>query len=180
MKKILAISLMFTLPALAHAGLLDGKTEELKGKLEHQAESKARAKGNEKLAAQVNKKLLAESRKNQCSFKSGSDQLAPGCDAKSKKLANAIISVKKSLQSQGHGGFKFIVTGHTDSSGDPAKNKELSQRRAQVMVNQLVAKGVDKNDIDALGMGSERMLVRPDNTPAKKAKNRRYEVEVRF
>ncbi|HEY5995197.1 MAG TPA: OmpA family protein [Gallionellaceae bacterium] len=56
----------------------------------------------------------------------------------------------------------------------------MSQRRAQVMVNQLGAKGVDKSDIEAVGMGSERMLVKPDNTPAKKAKNRRYEVEVKF
>jgi hypothetical protein len=29
-------------------------------------------------------------------------------------------------------------------------------------------------------MGSERMLVTPDNTPAKKAKNRRYEIQVRI
>jgi hypothetical protein len=29
-------------------------------------------------------------------------------------------------------------------------------------------------------MGSEQPLVKPDNTPAKQAKNRRYEVRVRF
>jgi len=29
-------------------------------------------------------------------------------------------------------------------------------------------------------MGSEKMLVTPDNTPAKMAKNRRYEVQMRF
>jgi OOP family OmpA-OmpF porin len=180
MNKLLAALLISAAPALAHAGLLDGKAGDLQEKAAKKAESSARASGNKKVAAQVNKRLLAESRKNQCSFKSGSDVLAPGCDKKSKKLAEVIIDVKKSLQSQGYGGYKFIVSGHTDSSGDAAKNKELSQRRAQVMVNQLVAKGVDKSDIEAVGMGSERMLVKPDNTPAKKAKNRRYEVEVRF
>jgi OOP family OmpA-OmpF porin len=180
MNKLLAALLISAAPALAHAGLLDGKAGDLQEKAAKKAESSARAKGNKEVAAKVNKRLLAESRKNQCSFKSGSDVLAPGCDKKSKKLADTIIDVKKSLQSQGYGGYKFIVSGHTDSSGDAAKNKELSQRRAQVMVNQLVAKGVDKSDIEAVGMGSERMLVKPDNTPAKKARNRRYEVEVRF
>jgi outer membrane protein OmpA-like peptidoglycan-associated protein len=180
MNKLLAALLISLVPALAAAGLPDIKTDDLKGKMEKKAEGKARAKGNEKVAAQVNKRLLAESRKNQCSFKSGTDELAPGCDKKAKKLADTIIDVKKNLQAQGYGGYKFIVSGHTDSTGDAKKNKELSQRRAQVMVNQLVAKGVDKSDIEAVGMGSDRMLVKPDNTPAKKAKNRRYEVEVRF
>jgi outer membrane protein OmpA-like peptidoglycan-associated protein len=29
-------------------------------------------------------------------------------------------------------------------------------------------------------MGSTRPLVTPDNTPAKQAKNRRYEIQLRF
>ena len=53
-------------------------------------------------------------------------------------------------------------------------------RRAQVMVKELIAKGVNAGDIEAIGMGSEKMLVKPDNTPAKQAKNRRYEVQVSF
>ena len=36
------------------------------------------------------------------------------------------------------------------------------------------------HEITAVGMGSERPLVTPDNTPAKKAKNRRYEIQVRI
>ncbi len=72
------------------------------------------------------------------------------------------------------------MSGHTDSSGDAAKNKELSLRRAQVMMKELIAKGVAKDDIEAVGMGSEKRLVKPDDTPAKKAKNRRYEVQIRF
>lgn len=183
-QRMLLVLLLSLAPALAYAGLLDGINKsggsDLGSKLEEKGREKAKAKGNEKVAAQVNKRLLDEARKNQCSFKSGSDELAPGCGNKSKKLANAIIDVKKKLQSEGQTGFKFIVSGHTDSSGDAAKNKELSLRRAQVMVKELVANGVDQGDIEAVGMGSEQMLVKPDNTPAKKAKNRRYEVQVRF
>ena len=48
------------------------------------------------------------------------------------------------------------------------------------MMKQLIAKGVAADDIEAIGMGSEKMLVKPDDTPKKKAKNRRYEVGIRF
>lgn len=183
-KTILAACMLTAASSFAYAGLMDDLKKpgggDLGAKVTDQAREKARDKGNEKLAAQVNKKLLDEGRKNQCSFKSGTDTLEAGCGSKSKKLANIIIDTKKSLQSQGQTGFKFIVSGHTDSSGDAAKNKELSGRRAQVMVKELIAQGVDAGDIEAVGMGSEKMLVKPDNTAAKKAKNRRYEVQVRF
>jgi OOP family OmpA-OmpF porin len=185
MKKIILLASLLSFTAsCAYAGLMDDLKKSGSGdlgtKITDQAREKARSKGNQQIASQVNKKLLAEGRKNQCSFKSGTDVLEAGCGKKSKRLAAVIIDVKKSLQAQGQTGFKFIVSGHTDSSGDAAKNKELSARRAQVMVRELVANGVDAGDIEAVGMGSERMLVKPDNTPAKKAKNRRYEVQVRF
>jgi len=183
-QRILPILLLSLAPALACAGLVDDLNKStgtgLGSKVEQKGREKAKAKGNEQVAAQVNKKLLAEGRKNQCSFKSGTEELAPGCGGKSKKLAQVIIDVKKKLQSEGQTGFKFIVSGHTDSSGDAAKNKDLSLRRAQVMVKELVKNGVEQGDIEAVGMGSEKMLAKPDNTPAKKAKNRRYEVQVRF
>ncbi len=183
-QRILPVLLLSLISALANAGMLDdlnkSKGGDLGAQLQTKGKEKAAAAGNEKIAAQVNKRLLNEARKNQCSFKSGTDQLEPGCGDKSRKLASVIIDVKKQLQGQGQRGFKFIVSGHTDSSGDAAKNKELSQRRAQVMMQELVSKGVEQGDIEALGMGSEQLLVKPDNTPAKKAKNRRYEVQVRF
>ena len=127
----------------------------------------------------VNAKLLAEGRKDQCAFKSDSDQLMPGCDAKVKKLANTLVSVKKDLQAAGVTAFKFEVSGHTDSSGKAEHNKELSAKRAAVMVKELVARGIAQNEIVAVGMGSEHPLVTPDDTEAKKKKNRRYEIQVR-
>lgn len=183
-QKLFSILLLSIFPALALAGLMDDLNKsaggDLGAKIADQAKDKAKAEGNKKIASQVNKKLLDEGRKNQCSFKSGTDELESGCGSKSKKLAQTIIDVKKSLQSQGQSGFKFIVSGHTDSTGNAEKNKDLSMRRAQVMVKELIAKGVNADDIEAIGMGSEKMLVKPDNTPAKQAKNRRYEVQVRF
>jgi outer membrane protein OmpA-like peptidoglycan-associated protein len=133
-----------------------------------------------KVEKEVNKRLLEEGRKNQCSFKSGTDELAPGCDAKMKRLTDALVNAKKKLNAAGVQNFKFVCSGHTDSSGSAAINKELSAKRAAVVVKQLVARGIPAADIESVGMGSQRMLVKPDDTPAKKAKNRRYEIQVKI
>jgi OOP family OmpA-OmpF porin len=132
------------------------------------------------LEKEINKRLLDEGRKNQCSFKSGTSELEKGCGPKADKLAKALIDAKKKLNSAGVQNFKFVVSGHTDSTGQADKNKKLSGERAQVMVKQLVAKGVPSGEIESVGMGSERPLVTPDDTPQKKAKNRRYEVQVKL
>lgn len=129
---------------------------------------------------EVNKRLLDESRKNQCSFKSDSDELTKGCDPKARRLANALVDAKKKLEKAGVQNFKFEVSGHTDSSGSAEHNKELSLKRAERMKKELVSKGIPEGDIVAVGVGADRPVVKPDDTPAKKAKNRRYEVQVRL
>jgi outer membrane protein OmpA-like peptidoglycan-associated protein len=133
-----------------------------------------------KLEQELNRRLLDESRKNQCSFRSGTAELEKGCDEKAKRLANVLVDAKKKLEGAGVKSYKFVVSGHTDSSGSADKNKALSAERAQVMVKQLVAKGVPAGDVEAVGMGSERPIEKPDDTPAKKARNRRYEVQVQL
>jgi outer membrane protein OmpA-like peptidoglycan-associated protein len=132
------------------------------------------------VAKEINKRLLEEGHKNQCSFKSGTAELDKGCEPKAKRLANALIDAKKRLNSAGVKNFTFVVSGHTDTTGSADRNKALSGERAAVMVKQLVGKGVPASEIESIGMGSERPLVKPDDTPAKKAKNRRYEVQVRL
>jgi OOP family OmpA-OmpF porin len=132
------------------------------------------------LEKQINKRLLEEGRKNQCSFKSGTAELEKGCDAKAQRLAKELIDAKKKLNGAGIKNFNFVVSGHTDSTGDAAANKALSLDRAGVMVKQLVARGVPAGEITSVGMGSEQPLERPDDTPAKKARNRRYEIQVKL
>jgi len=136
--------------------------------------------GKGEVEKKVNEKLLQDARKNQCSFKSGTAELAPGCDTKLKKLTSALVDAKRQLDSAGVHSYKFDVSGHTYSSGDAAKNKALSEQRAQSIVNELVSRGIGKGEIIAVGRGSEAMLVKPDDTPAKKQKNRRYEIRVRL
>src|SRR6266536_2109101 len=107
------------------------------------AETGAKSKAEK----EVNAKLLAEGRKNQCSFKTDSDQLMPGCDSKIKKLADALVDAKKRLQMAGVKSYKFEVSGHTDSSGKADHNKELSGKRAAVMAKELVKRGVPESEI---------------------------------
>jgi len=133
-----------------------------------------------KVEKEVNKRLLAESRANQCSFKVDSDELAPGCDKKAEKLKKAILDARKKLDAAGIKTFKFEVSGHTDSSGDAAHNQALSEKRAAAIKRELVKKGVPESEVVAIGLGAGRMLVKPDDTPAKKARNRRYEIQVRL
>jgi outer membrane protein OmpA-like peptidoglycan-associated protein len=133
-----------------------------------------------KLETEINKRLLSESRKNQCSFKTDTDVLDKGCDKKLRNLAGSLIDAKKRLNTAKVQNFKFEVSGHTDTSGSAAHNKELSQKRAAVIVKELAARGVPASEIVAVGKGSDEPLVKPDNTPAKKAKNRRYEIRVRL
>jgi len=158
---------LYAVPALAQDPL--GMAKQLAGQT-----------ATKQVEAEVNKKLLAEGHKNQCSFKTDTDQLEPGCDKKLKNLSGALVEAKKHLDAAGLSNYKFEVSGHTDSSGSAAHNKELSGKRAAVIVKELVARGVPEREIIAVGMGSERPLVSPDNTASKKAKNRRYEVQVRL
>ena len=150
------------------------------GSLTNKAAGMAGNAARDKAVKEANAKLLAEGHKNQCSFKTDSDELAPGCDAKLKKLTNTLVEVKKHLKVAGVTDFKFEVSGHTDSSGKPEHNKELSAKRAAVIERELVGRGISKSEITSIGMAAERPLVTPDDTPAKKAKNRRYEIQVRF
>lgn len=133
-----------------------------------------------KLEKEINRRLLAEGRRNQCSFETDTDRLAPGCDAKIRRLANALADAKGRLDAAGVKNFKFVVSGHTDTTGSPAHNKELSAQRAEAIERELVRKGVPAAEIEAVGMGSQRPLVKPDDTPAKRARNRRYDIQVRL
>src|SRR5207237_10015673 len=119
-------------------------------------------------------------RQHQCSLRRDTEILDKGCDNKLRNLCGAPIDAKKRLNAAKVQNCKFEVSRHTDTSGSASHNKDLSQKRAAVIVKELGARGVPQNEIVAVGKGSDEPLVKPDNTPAKKAKNRRYEIRVRL
>jgi OmpA-OmpF porin, OOP family len=70
------------------------------------------------------------------------------------------------------------VSGHTDNLGTPELNRQLSQTRAEAVVTYLAERGVRRDRMSAVGMGSG--APRASNaTPAGQAANRRIEFVVR-
>jgi len=72
------------------------------------------------------------------------------------------------------------ISGHTDNSGSPEKNQQLSQRRAKAVLDYLVSQGhVDQLRLSATGYGSSRPI--DDNTTVKgRARNRRVQFVLRY
>ncbi|WP_332848629.1 OmpA family protein [Massilia sp. S19_KUP03_FR1] len=71
--------------------------------------------------------------------------------------------------------LKLSIEGHTDNSGIAAHNVDLSRQRANAVVQQLVASGIDAARLQAAGKGAATPLA--DNTSeAGRAQNRRVEL----
>jgi outer membrane protein OmpA-like peptidoglycan-associated protein len=71
-----------------------------------------------------------------------------------------------------HDTLHIQVEGHTDSQGDDAYNKGLSQRRAEAVVAYLTKKGIAADRLIAMGFGEEQPIA--DNRTAQgRAQNRR-------
>lgn len=70
------------------------------------------------------------------------------------------------------------IEGHTDSEGTPERNKLLSDRRAQSVVEYLARGGIDAGRLISIGYGDTRPLV-PNDTYQNRAKNRRIEFTVK-
>ncbi|WP_372974555.1 OmpA family protein [Muriicola sp.] len=70
--------------------------------------------------------------------------------------------------------IRFSVEGHTDSDGDAQFNKNLSEQRANTVLNTLVDQGIGRDRLVAKGFGEE-VPVADNNSPEGKANNRRVE-----
>jgi OOP family OmpA-OmpF porin len=72
------------------------------------------------------------------------------------------------------GSKRVRIEGHTDATGPEAYNQGLSQRRAQSVLNYLVAKGVASSRLQAAGLG-ESQPVASNATREGRALNRRVD-----
>ncbi|MDW3096384.1 MAG: OmpA family protein [Gammaproteobacteria bacterium] len=70
------------------------------------------------------------------------------------------------------------VNGHTDSSGNPELNLEISKKRAKSVFDYLVSAGIDGSRIEANGFG-DQFPIAPNDTKAGRIKNRRIEIKVK-
>lgn len=74
------------------------------------------------------------------------------------------------------------VSSHTDSRGSSASNLKLSERRAKVVADYLISKGVNANRLIAIGYGESKLINECDDTKnctdLEHKKNRRTEFRV--
>jgi outer membrane protein OmpA-like peptidoglycan-associated protein len=71
---------------------------------------------------------------------------------------------------------KFSIEGHTDSDGSDKLNQKLSEDRAAAVMNALIERGVNADNLVSKGFG-ESQPVASNKTPAGKAQNRRTEIK---
>jgi outer membrane protein OmpA-like peptidoglycan-associated protein len=70
------------------------------------------------------------------------------------------------------------IAGHTDNIGTWDYNKDLSQRRAQAVVNYLKGKGIDPRRLTAVGYGKTKPIASNDDEKEGRELNRRVEFKV--
>ncbi|HHH50587.1 MAG TPA: OmpA family protein, partial [Saprospiraceae bacterium] len=73
--------------------------------------------------------------------------------------------------------IKVEVQGHTDNTGDAAKNKTLSQARADAVKAMLMNLGVSGDRITTNGYGADNPTASNDTAEGRK-QNRRIEVKI--
>jgi outer membrane protein OmpA-like peptidoglycan-associated protein len=69
------------------------------------------------------------------------------------------------------------VAGHADSTGDEAKNMELSQRRATSVSSYLAAQGISSQRLITVGYGETRPIASNDTVEGRQ-QNRRVEITL--
>ena len=74
-------------------------------------------------------------------------------------------------------GLNVRVEGHTDNAGADSYNQQLSQRRAQAVVDHLVMKGINRSRMKPKGYGESSPVA--DNTTSEgRARNRRVDFVI--
>jgi OOP family OmpA-OmpF porin len=71
-------------------------------------------------------------------------------------------------------GLSVEIQGYTDSTGDEAYNMQLSQKRAESVMEYLVSRGIDPGRLSAKGYGPANPVA-PNDTSEGRARNRRVE-----
>ena len=103
-------------------------------------------------------------------FGTGKDVLKPVSIKQLDELVSILVKYDNVMMS---------VEGHTDDSGDDAKNMKLSEDRANAVKNYLIGKGIGAARLSAKGFG-ETMPIGDNKTANGKAQNRRVELNTTF
>jgi outer membrane protein OmpA-like peptidoglycan-associated protein len=93
-------------------------------------------------------------------------------EEKSKTELNKMIDFLKKNPT-----IKIEISAHTDNVGKPSSNLELSQKRAQSVVDFLNKQGIDIKRLVPKGYG-ETMPVKENDNEENRALNRRIEFKI--
>ncbi len=104
--------------------------------------------------------------RHQINFKPASAEIESSSDELLGEIADVL---SRNLQVK-----RVQVQGHTDNRGDPAQNLQLSQQRAESVVQWLVRSGLAPERLEAKGYGDSHPIV-PNLTPGNRARNRRVQ-----
>jgi outer membrane protein OmpA-like peptidoglycan-associated protein len=100
-------------------------------------------------------------------FDYNSDQVKP-------QSLNALVALGRALSSPEFAGGIFLINGHTDGSGSPEYNEDLSQRRAESVKRLLIEQfGLKPQTLVAVGFGYSQLKNARDPFAAE---NRRVQV----
>jgi outer membrane protein OmpA-like peptidoglycan-associated protein len=100
---------------------------------------------------------------------------AAGSTAVSSTLQGDLRALAQNVQTYANSTLQII--GHTDSDGDAAFNRQLSEGRARAVGNILTSEGVPLGRLQTFGRG-EAQPVASNLTPDGKAQNRRVEIVI--
>lgn len=90
--------------------------------------------------------------------------------------AETVISQAAAAAKQ-DGAARVVVVGHADTVGSPEYNQQLSERRASVVRDALVAQGIEGGKITASGRGETELLVQTGDG-VKEPQNRRATIDL--
>ena len=102
-------------------------------------------------------------------FKTGSDELTEGSEQQLKNIVAILKAYPKAA---------IRLGGYTDNTGSAEGNLKLSERRANSVLNKLVALGANKAQLSAQGYGQEHPICEANHTDECKAKNRRIDIRL--
>jgi outer membrane protein OmpA-like peptidoglycan-associated protein len=101
-------------------------------------------------------------------FDSGSARLRSGAYAELDRVAQVLHNYPET---------RIIVEGHTDAVGGYGYNMELSQRRAEVVADDLIQQGVNPRRVETYGYGPTRPVA-SNNSNYGRQMNRRVDVTI--
>lgn len=147
--------------------VLNDEKEDLSVKLA--ATEEIAANSEQKLKAQEEKQLVASAiNSTPLLFGANSAELSPENEKELDMIYDNAIKHDLSL----------LIIGHADENGSKRNNRKVSEKRAEMVYNYFLSKGMDKSKVQYLGKGESEPLINNAQTDEEHQQNRRVNFQV--